>query len=82
MPLDLLELQKILWILLPLLALYLSLIIIGLWDWNKKKNILGQNKILWLLIILFFSMVGPIIYLVYSQRLTTYSNEDSDDWGI
>ena len=43
MPLELLELQKIIWILLPLLALHLSLILIGLWDWNKKKNILGQN---------------------------------------
>ena len=82
MSLELIDLQKYIWMLLPLLALQLSLMVIGFWDWNKKKALLGQNKISWFLIILILSIIGPIIYLLYSNRLTVPSKEDSDNWRV
>ena len=82
MSLELIDLQKYIWMLLPLLALQLSLMVIGFWDWNKKKALLGQNKISWFLIILILSIIGPTIYLLYSNRLTVPSKEDSDIWRV
>ncbi|MFX0185366.1 MAG: PLDc N-terminal domain-containing protein [Candidatus Hodarchaeota archaeon] len=76
------QLQEVLWIILPLLVLYLGLLIIGLRDWIKKRELLGQYKFIWLLIIVLFSMIGPIVYLVNSHRLTSeeMSLAGYDDW--
>ena len=83
---DLLDIQNIIWVVfLPLLLIQLALIIIALWDWFKKREILGQNRIVWLIIILFFSIIGPIIYLSFNQRLIkkeNYQHESMDDWSV
>jgi hypothetical protein len=78
------ELGELVWIILPLLFLQIFLLAIGLWEWNKKKENIGQNKVIWLLLILLINFFGPIIFLVYSQKLNPlgYANKaEIDDWG-
>ncbi len=79
------DLGKLIWIILPLMVIQISLMGIGLWQWYKKKDFLGQHKILWILIILLMNFFGPIIFLIYSQRLEAYRtiNEDVlDEWEV
>ena len=83
---DFLDMQNIIWVVfLPLLVIQLALIIVALWDWSKKRETLGQNRIIWLVVILFFSIIGPIIYLLFTQRLIkkeNYQYESMDDWSV
>lgn len=58
----------LIWIIVPLLIIQLSLILIGIWEWNKKKEFLQNKKLLWLIIILIFSFAGPVFFLLYAQR--------------
>ena len=82
---DFVDMQNIIWVVLPLLVIQLALLIIALWDWSKNREILGQNRIIWLVVILFFSIIGPIIYLLFTQRLIkkeNYQYESMDDWSV
>ena len=77
------DLGDLIWLILPLLILQLALMGIGLWEWNKKKENLGTKKVLWLLIILIFSIAGPIFFLLYSQRFDLPRKREEfveDDW--
>lgn len=81
------KLMDLVWIIVPLLMVHLTLTGIALWQWNKKKEILGQNKLIWILIILFINFFGSIIFLIYSQGInaydiTTTSNGETDDWEV
>lgn len=74
---------ELIWIILPLAALQIILMGISLWEWNRKKTILGQNKIIWLLIIVFINFFGPISFLIYSQQISPISmtkNTEIDEW--
>ncbi|MHA2305336.1 MAG: PLDc N-terminal domain-containing protein [Candidatus Hodarchaeales archaeon] len=78
------ELMDLLWILVPLLIFQITLTGIALWQWSKKKENLGQNKLIWILIILLVNLFGPIIFLMYSQRIddTVPSDDGTDDWEV
>lgn len=57
-------------ILLPLIILELILVIVALVDLSKrdKSSLRGENKLVWVLVILFISTIGPIIYLVMGRK--------------
>ena len=57
-------------ILLPLIILELILVIVALVDLSKrdKSTLRGESKLLWVLVILFISTIGPIIYLVIGRK--------------
>ena len=74
-------LQELLWIIIPLAIIEISLIIIALWDWYKKREYLEQNKLVWLLVILFFNLFGPVIYLWYSHTKIMKIDDSEDEWG-
>ncbi|MHA1228533.1 MAG: PLD nuclease N-terminal domain-containing protein, partial [Candidatus Hodarchaeales archaeon] len=47
------------------------------------KDYLGQNKLVWLAVICLFNMIGPIVYLIYSNKKLKVVAEDSeqlDEW--
>lgn len=80
-------LLDLVWIIVPLLLVQITLTGIALWQWNKKKETLGQNKLIWILIILFINIFGSIIFLIYSQGIDAYdtnttSNGETDDWEV
>ena len=74
------EIQELLWIIIPLAILQLTLTLIALRDWYKKRDLLGQNKLPWLLIILFVNLFGSIIWLYYSYNTLIESSEGIDEW--
>lgn len=81
------EIMDLVWIIVPLFVVQLTLTGIALWQWNKKKEKLGQNKLIWILIILFINFFGSVIFLIYSQGIdaydtTTTSNGATDDWEV
>jgi hypothetical protein len=60
--------------LIPLLILDVGLIVVALVDWARRKRTKGP-KWLWLLIILFVSTFGPILYLLLGRA----EEEDAGD---
>lgn len=51
----------------PLLVIQGLLILIALIDWLKGKSTNGPRW-MWLLFIIFLSMIGPILYFVIGRR--------------
>lgn len=79
------EISNLLWVIVPLMAVQLTLTGIALWQWNKKKEFLGQNKLIWLLIILIINIFGAIIFLIFSQRIEPFVSPkkgEEDDWEV
>ena len=74
-------LQELLWIIIPLALIQISLTIIALWDWYKKREYLEQNKLVWLLVILFINFFGSVIYLWYSHTKIMKIDDSEDEWG-
>lgn len=54
-------------IIMPLLIIQMILTIIALIDWIRTEETNGP-KWLWLLVILFISMLGPVLYFVIGRR--------------
>ncbi|NWO13138.1 PLD nuclease N-terminal domain-containing protein [Virgibacillus sp.] len=54
-------------ILAPIIIIQLILVIVALIDWAKVKNTNGP-KWLWLIIIIFLNMIGPILYFLFGRR--------------
>lgn len=54
-------------ILAPLIIIQLIIMIIALLDWLKTKETNGPRW-MWLPIILFISLLGPILYFVIGRR--------------
>jgi hypothetical protein len=50
--------------LIPLFLLQLALLMIALVDLVKREHVRGGNKIVWALVIVFISVIGPIMYLL------------------
>lgn len=57
-------------LIIPILILQLVLIIIALIDLvrREKKTIRGNNKLIWGLVIVMISVLGPIIYLSLGRQ--------------
>lgn len=54
-------------IIAPLLVVQVILTLTALIDWIKQEHTRGP-KILWLLIILFISMLGPVLYFIIGKK--------------
>ncbi|MEH6945569.1 PLD nuclease N-terminal domain-containing protein [Bacillus sp. JJ634] len=57
-------------LILPLVMLQLILIIITLLDVAKRdvSTLQGESKLIWVLVILFINVIGPIMYLVIGRK--------------
>lgn len=55
-------------IIIPLAALELGLIAWALVDLIKRDTVKGGSKVVWVLIILFFNLLGPILYLAWGRN--------------
>ena len=55
-------------ILLPLVAIELGLIIWALVDLSRRHTVRGGSRFVWLLVILFFNGLGPIVYLAWGRN--------------
>ena len=57
-------LKDMLPVLIPVVLIEVTLLIIALMDLVKREYVRGGNKIVWALVIIFISMIGPIVYLI------------------
>jgi hypothetical protein len=55
-------------LLLPIILIELGLLVFALYDLAKRKKVRGGSKWLWLVIILFISLIGPIVYLILGRE--------------
>ncbi|MFW6256586.1 MAG: PLDc N-terminal domain-containing protein [Bacillota bacterium] len=55
-------------LIIPLLLLQIGLLIFALLDLSKREHVLGGNKLIWVLIILFFQVLGPLVYFVIGRK--------------
>lgn len=62
------EIQTYLPFLIPLIALQVLLTLIALIMLIRQNRVRYMNKLLWAVIILIFSMIGPILYFVLEKR--------------
>jgi drug/metabolite transporter (DMT)-like permease len=60
-------LQKYLPLLIPLIVVQLALMIVALLDILKREKTRGP-KWLWILIVVFGEMIGPIVYFVVGRE--------------
>ena len=62
------SLSEILPLLLPVVALQLGLIALGLYDLARRQHVRFGNKALWGVVILIFSIVGPLTYFALGRE--------------
>ena len=59
---------RIFLLLLPLIIIQFTLIGIALYDLAKRKRVKGGNKLLWVLVIILFEVIGPLVYLILGRE--------------
>jgi hypothetical protein len=61
------ELLRLLPLLAPLVVIQLALLILGLVDLARRERTRGP-KWAWALVIVFISMIGPIVYFLFGRE--------------
>jgi hypothetical protein len=64
---DLSTLNQYLPLLIPILIIQLALIVVALLDLSRRSAIRGP-KWVWVLVILFVNLIGPILYFVLGRE--------------
>ena len=60
---------NLLLILLPLVVIELGLVVFSLVDLFKaERRVIGDNKLVWALIIVLVGTIGPIVYLLAGRK--------------
>jgi len=60
---------SLLLILLPLVVIELGLVVFSLFDLFKpERRVIGDNKLVWALIIVLVGTIGPIVYLLAGRK--------------
>ena len=66
-----LKTEQVVALLLPLVVIQLGLIIAALYDLEKEeRRVRGGSKLLWVLIIVFINVIGPIVYFTAGRQDT------------
>jgi Phospholipase_D-nuclease N-terminal len=61
--------EQILALLLPIVVIQLGLMIAALYDLEKEdRRVRGGNKLVWVLIIVFLNLFGPLIYFLAGRE--------------
>lgn len=57
-------------LLFPIIIFELILKGIALWDLLKRERsmVKGENKLVWVLVIILISTIGPIFYLIFGRK--------------
>jgi hypothetical protein len=60
--------SQMLLIILPLLIIELGLMAFALNDLIKRKKVRGGNKWVWAALVVFISIIGPILYFIIGRE--------------
>ena len=61
--------------LVPLLVLEMALLFIAIIDLDRRQYVTGNNKLVWVLVIVIIGIIGPVIYFVFGRRKKTDDKE-------
>lgn len=59
---------KLLPLLIPILLLQLGLQIYALVDLSRQPKVRGGSKWIWVLVIIFLEIFGPIVYFLFGRK--------------
>ena len=63
--------SNLLLILLPIVVIELGLVVFSLIDLFKpERHVVGNNKLVWALVIVLVGTIGPIVYLLAGRKQT------------
>lgn len=63
------DLTPLILLLLLLALIEIGLIIFSLYDLTRsERRVRGDKKILWVIVILFFNLLGPLLYLTVGRE--------------
>ena len=63
------DISSLLVLLIPLLVIQVVLVIVSLYDLTRpERRVRGDSKVVWALIIIFVSTIGPILYLLVGRE--------------
>jgi hypothetical protein len=62
------SLVRLLPLLIPLFLIEIGLMIVALMDVVRRERVRGGNKVVWILVIVLISMIGPIVYLLFGRE--------------
>jgi hypothetical protein len=63
------QLIELLPLILPLIAIQMALIVIALLDLRRpERKVRGGSKAVWVVVIIFISMLGPLLYFVLGRE--------------
>jgi len=66
-----LKTEQVIALLLPLVVIQLGLIVAALYDLEKdERRVRGGSKLVWVLIIVFVNVIGPIVYFTAGRQDT------------
>jgi hypothetical protein len=54
--------------LIPLIIVELALLIFALIDILKRTHMSQNTRIIWILVIIFINVIGPIIYFIFGRK--------------
>jgi hypothetical protein len=54
--------------LIPLFLIQIGLLVWAIFDLVKRARVRGGSKVIWVLVILFVNIIGPIIYLAWGRE--------------
>ena len=62
------QLTALLPFLIPLFIIEVGLIVAALLDLTKRQHVRGENKVVWVLVILLLGVIGPIVYFIFGRE--------------
>jgi hypothetical protein len=61
--------------LIPVLVVEIALLFIAIIDLDRRNNVTGNNKLVWVLVIVLIGVIGPIIYFVFGRKKKVVNQE-------
>ncbi len=65
---DFASLVRLLPLFIPLFVIEVGLMVIALLDIIKRERVRGDNKVVWILVVVLIGVVGPIAYLLFGRQ--------------
>jgi hypothetical protein len=61
--------------LIPLFVLEIALLVIAVIDLDRREYVTGNNKLVWVLVVVLISVIGPVIYFVFGRKKKVVKQE-------
>ena len=61
--------------LIPLLVVEIVLLFVAIIDLDRRQYVTGNNKLVWVLVIVLIGIIGPVIYFVFGRRKKAVDKE-------